>query len=396
MLGVAKVVTNLPAEARAKWLKVMEARSIEEKIEALEEFLSSVPKHKGTENLREWATKRLAELREEAEFRKKKKVGRGASFFIEKSGDVQVAVIGPPNVGKSSIVAALTGARTKIADYPGSTTEPVPGMLKHKDILIQLIDTPPIISSSTSSVNSRVLGLIRNADALVLVVDVLEDSVNSILKLKEYLESRGILITKPKGRVIIERERSGRSGVRFALMGKLIDCTMDDVRKLLESYRINNALVKVYGEVTLDDVENGLFENRSYKPTVVVINKADVRPEYAVEKAKEVSNLLTSVPVIVASAINKQGIDRLGEELVKVLELIRVYTKQPGMEISKKPLVLMKGSTVRDVAVKVHSKLLEGFMYAKIWGPSAKYPGERVGLSHTLMDGDIVEIHSRS
>ncbi|MEM2234434.1 MAG: GTPase [Desulfurococcaceae archaeon] len=390
------MVTNLPAEARAKWLKVMEARSIEEKIEALEEFLSSVPKHKGTENLREWATKRLAELREEAEFRKKKKVGRGASFFIEKSGDVQVAVIGPPNVGKSSIVAALTGARTKIADYPGSTTEPIPGMLKHKDILIQLIDTPPIISSSTSSVNSRVLGLIRNADALVLVVDVLEDSVNSILKLKEYLESRGILITKPKGRVIIERERSGRSGVRFALMGKLIDCTMDDVRKLLESYRINNALVKVYGEVTLDDVENGLFENRSYKPTVVVINKADVRPEYAVEKAKEVSNLLTSVPVIVASAINKQGIDRLGEELVKVLELIRVYTKQPGMEISKKPLVLMKGSTVRDVAVKVHSKLLEGFMYAKIWGPSAKYPGERVGLSHTLMDGDIVEIHSRS
>ncbi len=390
------MVTNLPAEARAKWLKVMEARSIEEKIKALEEFLSSVPKHKGTENLREWATKRLAELREEAELRKRKKVSRRASFFIEKSGDVQAAVIGPPNVGKSIIVAALTGAKTRISDYPGSTAEPVPGMLKHKDMLIQLIDTPPITPGSTSSMNSRVIGLIRNADALVLVVDVLEDPVNSVLRLKEHLESRGILITKPRGRVIIERERAGRSGVRFALMGKLIDCTMDDVRKLLESYRINNALVKVYGEVTLDDVENGLFENRSYKPTVVVVNKADVRPDYAVEKAKEIGDLLIGVPVIVASAINRKGIDRLGEELIKVLELIRVYTKQPGMEVSEKPLVLMKSSTVRDVAVKVHSKLLEGFMYAKIWGPSAKYPGEKVGLGHILMDGDIVEIHSRS
>ncbi|MEM4004260.1 MAG: GTP-binding protein, partial [Desulfurococcaceae archaeon] len=76
--------TNLPAEAKAKWIKVMEARTIEDKIKALEDFLSSVPKHKGTERLREWATKRLAELREELEERKKKKAGARSSFFIEK------------------------------------------------------------------------------------------------------------------------------------------------------------------------------------------------------------------------------------------------------------------------------------------------------------------------
>ena len=120
---------NLPAEARAKWVKVMEARSIEEKIRALEEFLSAVPKHKGTENLRLWARKRLAELREQLEERKRKKTGRGPRFFIEKEGAAQAIVVGPPNTGKSSIVALLTGAKTRVADYPFSTLEPVPGML---------------------------------------------------------------------------------------------------------------------------------------------------------------------------------------------------------------------------------------------------------------------------
>jgi len=108
--------TNLPAEAKAKWIKVMEAKTPEEKIRALEEFLSAVPKHKGTERLREWATKRLAELREEIEEKRKKKVGSRISFFVEKEGDVQVVVAGPPNTGKSLLVNKLTGAKTVIAD----------------------------------------------------------------------------------------------------------------------------------------------------------------------------------------------------------------------------------------------------------------------------------------
>lgn len=60
---VKKVVTNLPAEAKAKFAKYMDAKTPEEKLRALEEFLSSVPKHKGTENLVRWARRRMAELR---------------------------------------------------------------------------------------------------------------------------------------------------------------------------------------------------------------------------------------------------------------------------------------------------------------------------------------------
>ena len=386
---------NLPAEARAKWIKVMDARTPEEKIKALEEFLSAVPKHKGTANLRLWATRRLAELREEIEIRRRKRAGRGPRFFIEKEGAAQVIVVGPPNTGKSSIVSILTGAKTKIADYPYSTIEPVPGMYKFKDVLFQLIDTPPLSPGSRSGLNSRVIGLIRNADAIMIILDINDDPIDDFERIYDELNSHGILLHKPRGRVIIERQRSGKLGIRVALMGRLLDCTPDDIRKLLESYRINNALVKIYGDVTLDDVEQAVFESRLYKPSIIVINKADLDLKKAITKGRLLKKTNPDIPVIVASAKWRKGFEKLGEIFFNELELIRIYTKQPNGQVSDKPLILKKGSTVLDVAKSIHKKFVENFLYAKIWGPSAKYPGERVGLDHVLHDGDIVEIHVR-
>ncbi len=386
---------NLPAEARAKWIKVMEARTPEEKIKALEEFLSAVPKHKGTANLRLWATRRLAELREEIEIRRRKRAGRGPRFFIEKEGAAQVIVVGPPNTGKSSVVSILTGAKTKIADYPYSTIEPVPGMYKFKDVLFQLIDTPPLSPGSRSGLNSRVIGLIRNADAIMIILDVNGDPIDNFERIYDELNSHGILLHKPRGRVVIERQRSGKLGIRVTLMGRLLDCTPDDVRKLLESYRINNALVKIYGDVTLGDVEQAIFESRLYKPSIIVINKADLDLKKAITKGRLLKKMNPDIPVIVASAKWRKGFEKLGEILFNELELIRIYTKQPNGQVSDRPLILKKGSTVLDVAKSIHKKFVESFLYAKIWGPSAKYPGERVGLDHVLHDGDIVEIHIR-
>jgi len=386
---------NLPAEARAKWIKVMEARTPEEKIKALEEFLSAVPKHKGTANLRLWATRRLAELREEIEIRRRKRAGRGPRFFIEKEGAAQVIVVGPPNTGKSSIVSILTGAKTKIADYPYSTIEPVPGMYKFKDVLFQLIDTPPLSPGSRSGLNSRVIGLIRNANAIMIILDINGDPIDDFERIYDELNSHGILLHKPRGRVVIERQRSGKLGIRVALMGRLLDCTPDDIRRLLESYRINNALVKIYGDVTLDDVEQAVFESRLYKPSIIVINKADLDLKKAITKGRLLKKMNPDIPVIVASAKWRKGFEKLGEILFNELELIRIYTKQPNGQVSDKPLILKKGSTVLDVAKSIHKKFVENFLYAKIWGPSAKYPGERVGLDHVLHDGDTVEIHIR-
>jgi ribosome-interacting GTPase 1 len=387
---------NLPAEAKAKLAKYSEARTIEEKIRALEEFISSVPKHKGTENIMLWARRRLAELREELELRKRKRVGGGGiQFFVEKAGVAQVVILGPPNVGKSSILAKLTNAKPEISPYPYTTKTPVPGMLVYEDVKIQLVDTPPLnLVDIDSSLNNRVLGLARNADAIILVFSVdcgeLEEVVKRSLSL---LEDRGIVVTRLKGVVRIKKSR-GVEGVKVVGSGRLLGFTEDELAKLLASYRIFNAIVEVEGDVTLDDVESAIITSKVYKPTIVLVNKIDLAEEPG-ELVEKVSHLIPAdVPVIPVSAEKSLGLKVLGDILFKKLDLIRVYTKSPNKEPDPNPLVVKRGTTVIEVAEMVHVRLAKGFKYAKIWGRSVKYPGQRVGAEHILEDGDVVEIHA--
>ncbi|MEZ0393539.1 MAG: TGS domain-containing protein [Desulfurococcaceae archaeon] len=385
------MVTNLPAEAKAKWLKYLDARTTEEKIKALEEFLSSVPKHKGTENLREWATRKLAELREELEERRRRRVGGQSPFSIKKEGAGQAIFLGLPQCGKSSLVRALTGAKTKVANYPFATTQPVVGSLRYEDIYFQLIDAPPLAPGS--KLNGKVIGLAKNADLAIVVLDATRDVMSDYKTVVDLLEENGLTISKPRGRVVLERYRAGKAGVKVTVLGKMIGATPDDVRRLLESYNIYNAHVKLYGEVTLDDVEAAIFERNVYKPAIITINKADLGPD-ARRKAEELSRR-TGLRAIPVSALTREGLDLIARLIFEELEIVRVYTKPPNGPPSPKPLVLRRGSTVFDVARNIHSELVENFSYARVWGRSAKYPGERVGLDHEVLDGDIVEIHTK-
>jgi Predicted GTPase len=387
---------NLPAEAKAKLARYSDAKTIEEKIRALEEFISSVPKHKGTENIMLWARRRLAELREELELRRRKKVGGGGlQFFVEKAGVAQAVILGPPNVGKSSILARLTNAKPEISPYPYTTKTPIPGMLAYKDVQIQLVDTPPLnIVDIDSGLNNRVLGLARNADAVILVFSVdygeLEEVVRRSLSL---LEDRGIVITRLKGVVRIRKSR-GVEGVKVTGSGKFLDFTEDDLVRLLASYRIFNAIVELEGVVTLDDVESAIITSKVYKPAIVLVNKVDLveRPEGFIDRIR---NLVPAdVPVIPVSAEKDLGLNVVGEILFKKLDLIRVYTKSPNKEPDPNPLVVKRGATVIEVAEMIHVRLARNFRYARVWGGSVKYPGQRVGAEHVLEDGDVVEIHA--
>ncbi len=387
------VPANLSPEAKAKLAKYSEAKTPEEKIKALEEFLSAVPKHKGTENIRLWAKRRLAELREEVEARRARRGGGGPRIFIERAGAGQVVLLGPPNSGKSSILARLTNANPEIAPYPFSTQLPTPGMLDYKDIQFQLVDTPPLLLDQPSSpINNRVIGLARNANAVALVIGLdEEDPANTLRKLIDFLAERGVVITKSKGLVRIKRDRSV-NGIKIVGHGRMVNFTEDDLRRLLSQYRIYNAIVEMEGDVTLDDVEDAIFTTRVYKPAIILLNKADLPGSKA--KAKRVmKHVPPDVPVLVVSAATGEGLDRLGDIIFDTLEIIRVYTKQPNKEPDPDPLVLEKGATVLDAARRIHKDLARRFRYAKIWGPSAKYPGQRVGTDHVLMDGDIIEIH---
>jgi len=389
------VPANLPPEAKAKLAKYSDAKTVEEKIRALEEFISAVPKHKGTENLLLWARRRLAELREELEVKKRKKVGGGPKIFVERAGAGQIVILGPPNAGKSSLLARLTNAKPEIAPYPFTTQLPMPGMLQYEDIQFQLVDTPPLLLDQPDSpVNNRVIGLARNANALILVVGLDDpDPAGTLRRLIDLLEERGVVISKTRGIVRIVKDRSV-NGIKVVGQGRMVGFTEDDLRRFLSNYRIYNAVVEIEGEVTLDDVEDAIFTTRVYKPAIIILNKADLPG--ARRKAEEARRAAPpDVPVLVASAETGEGLEGLGRIIFDMLGIIRVYTKQPNKEPDPDPLILEKGATVLDAAERIHKDLARKFRYAKIWGPSAKYPGQRVGGDHELMDGDIVEVHAR-
>ncbi len=391
------MVTNLPAEARVRWARYLEARTTEEKIRALEEFLSAVPKHKGTENLVAWVRRKLSELREELEDSRRRRSG-GPSFFVEKHGVAQVLLLGFTQSGKSSLFNALTNAKSAVTGLPYTTMSPVPGMMPFEDVQIQLVDAPPFVPGASSgkvSWGARLVGLARNADALLVVLDATADPLEQYRCVLGELEEAGIVLRKPRGRVQVERSKAYQ-GIRLVRMGRIVDGTEDDVRKLLESYRVYGALVKIYGEVSLDDVEKALFESAVYKPSLALLNKVD-----AVDSAtlgRHIEGLRAANPhvqVVPVSAVTKEGLDLIPKAVFSILELIRVYTKEPNSrEPSREPLVLPRGSSVEDAVRMLREEYLKYFKYARVWGPSAKYPGERVGLSHALSDGDVIEIRT--
>ncbi|MEM3000077.1 MAG: TGS domain-containing protein [Candidatus Bathyarchaeia archaeon] len=389
--------TNLPPEAKDKWAEVEATRNPREKLQRMQEFLSLVPQHKGTLKLRGQIKKKIAILRRELEERKTKRAGRGGpKFFIEKEGAAQVVLLGLTNVGKSCLLSAVTNANVAVSAAPYTTREPVPAIMPFEDIQFQLVEAPAVMEGSADgrAWGLQSLALARNADGLILMVDLSSDPVAQLNLILAELEKARVLVNKPRGRVDVDRRYMG-AGLRIIVVGQLVDCTMRDVEALLRSYRINDAIVKISGEVTLDDVEDAIFESTTYKPAVIVANKLDAPG--AAEKLQQLENFVAGrMPVITVSCERQIGLERLGKVLFDTLGVIRVYTKEPSAkEPSQRPFTLRRGATVADLARNIHSDFERNFAYARVWADRLAFSPQKVGLGFTLEDGDIVEIHVR-
>ncbi len=154
------------------------------KLAALERMLSTVPKHKGTEKLQADLKRRLSQARKEGQ--KKGGTAHAQPFYVvEKEGAGQVVLVGPPNSGKSLLVATLTNARPEVADYPFTTRFPAPGMMRYENVQIQLVDLPPI---SAEYMEPWIPQVLRTATASALVVDV-----NDIAVLEQVEHILGLL-----------------------------------------------------------------------------------------------------------------------------------------------------------------------------------------------------------
>jgi ribosome-interacting GTPase 1 len=391
--------TNLPPEAMDKWELVEAAHTPKEKMDAMIEFLKYVPHHKGTMKLRGEMNRKISLIR--ADLDKKKRMGTGKSsggpkMFIEKQGSAQVALIGMTNVGKSCLMTATTNSKVIVTPTPYSTHEPVPGIMNYSDVQFQIVEAPAVMEGSADgrAAGHVTLGLARNADGVILMVDLSRDPIEQLELLLDELEKSRVLVNKPSGHVDIERRHAG-SALRIILVGKLLDCSMQDVEDLLRSYKLNDAIVKISGDIRLDDVEDAIFETTTYKPAVIVANKLDLKGA-AVNLRILKQYVNEKLPVIAMSCEQKTGLNELGRALFESLKVIRIYTKEPGSnKETGHPFVMKHGATINDLAKNIHKEMLQNFMFAMVWAKRLPFSPKKVGLNFVLDDGDIVEIHTR-
>jgi len=325
---------NLPPQYYEAEERFRLARTNKEKLAILKEMWAIMPKHKGTDKLQGELKAKISQLKKEIQ--KKKKAGKSTySHHIEKEGAAQVILTGPPNVGKSQILAGLTNAAPEVAPYPFTTREPFVGMMPFKDIKIQLVDTPPI---TDEFIEPWLPEIIKYADYIILVVDLGNEDI---------LEEA------------------------------------DAVLKKLEQSR-----VKLIGKEKGNEQLNGQF----YKKTMIVGNKNDLPS--AREHLQVLKDLYAeNFPVLSISAKKSKGLEELKEKIYEQLDIIRVYTKEPGEPADMNdPVVLKRGSRLMDAARVIHKDFAYRLRYAKVWG-SSKFDGQKVDKNHLLEDGDIVEFH---
>ena len=402
MVYVAEVYmpTNLPPEALDRWEEVEAAHTPRDKMEKMIEFLKYVPQHKGTLKLRGEIKRKIAVIREDLEDKKRKGTGKssgGPKLFVEKEGSAQVAILGPTNVGKSCLMQAVTNANVVVSPTKYTTTQPVPGIMDFGDVQFQLVETPAVMEGSGDgrAWGLVTLGVARNADGVILMVDLADDPVGQVELLVSELEKSRVLVKKPNGRVEVERRHAG-TALRVIVVGKLIDCTLREVENVLRSYKIHDAIVRISGEVSLDDVEDAIFETTTYKPAVIVANKAEL-PGTILNLQKLEKYVNNRIPIVPVSCERKLGVDGVGKALIQSLGIIRIYTKEPGSRTDTgRPFALKSGTTIGDLAKNIHKEFISNFLFAMVWAKRLPFSPKKVGLNFVLDDGDIVEIHTRS
>jgi len=325
---------NLPPQYFEAEKRYRLARSPQEKIEAIEEMLRIMPKHKGTDRLHGDLRKKLARFREEA---KRKPTGgkRGYLYHVERVGAGQIALVGPPNSGKSKLLETLTNANPEVGDYPFTTRMPLSGMMRYENIQIQLVDLPPIAKDITEP---WVFGIIRNADALFLVFDLSDHDI---------LDKWDMIFSELKG-----------------------------------------AKIEPVGHPTQDGKDSGFLQ----KKALVLGNKCDISG--AMENGIVISDLYgDSFEIMSISAISMENASDLARRGFELLDVVRAYTKAPGKAPDlEDPVILKKGATVLDFAEKIHKDFRERLKFARIWGKE-KHDGQKVQRDYVIVDGDVIELH---
>jgi uncharacterized protein len=312
------------------------ATSPEEKAAALEQMIALLPKHKGTEKIFADLKTKLAKLRKAGEKKGGGPARRVSEYVIEREGAGQLMLLGPPNAGKSALMAALTHAPAQVTDYPFCTRKPIPGTMRYEDVRIQLVDTPSI---SPEFLDPFLLPLVRGSDAAVVCIDL----------------SSPECLDQPEW-----------------------------VFHALREARI------VPAKATVSTTPKNLSQREL--PAFVAATKLDAPDASdALELLREA--MAEALPIIAVSVHRPESLQRFARACFDLFGIVRAYSKTPGKDPDRSaPFLLPIGATVLDFAQKVHKDFTSRFGFARVWG-AGRYDGQRAGREDRIEDGDVIELH---
>ncbi len=322
--------TNVTPEYRKAEEAFRVAKSLDEKIERLEDMMSLLPKHKGTDHLYADLKRRMSRLRKQMEQSTGRR-GGGAYVDITKEGAAaQVILVGPPNSGKSSILKALSNAHPEVADYPFTTSRMQPGMIPYKDIQIQLVDCPAV---TAEFIHMHLLSLVRGADAALLVADLSRDTL------------------------------------------------LDDIDAVLDAFSSRH----------VHFVQKQEENDRDAVPCCILANKRDA-PGAEDRLGLLQEQIGESLEIIPISCSESGNVDTIPEMIIGWLRVLRVYTKIPGQKPDMDhPYTVFAGQTIEDICALVHKDFFENLRFARLW--RGKSDPITVSRNETVMDEDILELH---
>jgi len=278
-----------------------------ERIRELRSILGELPGYKNGPyaDIRKWVESELVQTAT------RNRVTHRDSLAVRREGAAQIALVGPPNAGKSSLLQALSNIQIKTGDYPFTTTRPVPALTRIGGVLVQLVEIPGLIEGAAEGRGRgrRFLGVLRGADAILFCHD---------------------------------------AGAPVA------------------------ALEAVMHEVSAAKIE---------RPAAIAATKRDETD------GRQLAAAFPQFQVVAVSVLDDESLDRLRDTIWRLTGLVRVYLRD-----DEEPLAFSPPVTVVDVADAIHNELGSCCLGARVWGPSARFDGQKLGPSHVLQDGDTVEI----
>lgn len=361
----------------------------EERIKELEDLIANSQYNKRTQHAIGLYKAQLAKLKDKEEGRRaQSSAKKGSGYAVRKTGDGTVVLLGFPSVGKSTLLNGLTGAESEVGSYAFTTLTVIPGVMEYEHAKIQVLDVPGIVHGAASGKGrgTEVFSVLRSSDLIVILLDVMHPEHKDAI-LKEVWDAHIRVNQRAPDVKIIKKSKDGIN------IGKTcrVDLTDETITAILREFKINNADIVIRENITADQFIDCIEGNKHYVPSITVLNKVDmVSPVVAESVAQDV------VADLSISAQHRSHLDELRQLIFEKLDLIRIYlkepTKDPDLDV---PLIMFRDATIKDVCSKLHRDFVQKFKFARVWGKSAKFDGQKLMKQHVLFDGDVLELHLR-